>query len=615
MLAVTLPDPVKEPFGWEQRVKAVLLVELTAIPDYFAKDYIVKTVFRTSKDTGAFGDLEAVIALLPQAVTDYKKIEEDTAENKAKIIAYAKERGLNDTQIERILHLTAPHQYNQIARYLEAVDKEAEAMRASSGTIPNYAGAAAVQTEFNNSEAKRKAAVLAEGKAEADAILGKKREPRPVKELINPNNWTRKQAKLNRFYRDIGVSFGKYHVPPNKKSWCVHTALGVKSIHETALTPLDAGIKVKAFVEREFGPKDAPVVPATPAPLKLRWLALSLKGKSAQNSAFRQFKQELQKTKTVVYIQDDEKLALGGLELGVYVKQHGIAKACAAFDTYLSNLKEGSKPTVTNQDATEATDAKTYIADYMKTTMTMGGIALGDIHKELNRPYHDSAMFDIPPDRRQKKGAQGVKPGPVRNRVNQLFGMETVGWRFTYHPNTMVHYGEEEREKYDEKTKQTKATTWYVVRLEMFIFEYRVVRSDGSEEWLAGSPLSDIHANIGRQAAYHGAISSLLKQAVRSMGGFDFLDSTPSERPRQDTSDKPREQQSTEPARQDTPAASDKSGSAGLNSADVQALMKFADAEKIPRSTIIVSLGIQNWSQWTTGLEAAKLKLKGAVPA
>src|SRR6185295_18162170 len=109
MLAVTLPDPVKEPFSWEQRVKAVLMVELKDIKEYSSQSYIVKSVFQTSKETGAFGNLDAVMALLPQAIADFKKIEEDGAESKDKIIARAKERGLGDMQINHILQLTAPH--------------------------------------------------------------------------------------------------------------------------------------------------------------------------------------------------------------------------------------------------------------------------------------------------------------------------------------------------------------------------------------------------------------------------------------------------------------------------------------------------------------------------
>lgn len=255
-------------------------------------------------------------------------------------------------------------------------------------------------------------------------------------------------------------------------------------------------------------------------------------------------------------------------------------------------------------EPTAASAAQTYLT----TTTTLEGVPLGDIVKELNKPWPSWAIFDIPGNQRAPKGSKGIKAPAVQSRVNDLFGQENIGWRFATHPNSIVHYGEETRESKDEKTGEIKETLWYAVRVEMFIFEYLAVAQDGSKEWIQGSPLSDSHTNMtGRSAAYRGAMSSLLKQAVTRMGGLRNVGAQQSAPPqRQETQPAAPPQQPAAVKQPEQPSG------AGLSAQDVKALMEWADANQIKRGDIIERLGVSAWKDWDQGLDAAKQKVQAA---
>ncbi len=158
--------------------------------------------------------------------------------------------------------------------------------------------------------------------------------------------------------------------------------------------------------------------------------------------------------------------------------------------------------------------------EWMTMTKTLTGILLADLDAELNKQWPQAAMTTTPKGRGGTGNRPAVKPEFVRQRINEIFGPHGIGWRFTPHPTLGS-----KRMDIDERTNGNgEIQTWYVCVQEMIAFEYCVVHDDGQLEWLRTSYLSDVHENLDQKSAYRGVMSSLLKQAFRSMGGFRSLD-------------------------------------------------------------------------------------------
>lgn len=344
-----------------------------------------------------------------------------------------------------------------------------------------------------------------------------------------------------------------------------------------------------------------------------KWTAAAQMGKQAENSALRHFRRELSKLKSVIYIEGDIAKALAGLTIQAHVEKFGAPATCEALQDYLDmilDMKElrmaqpkdkAQVPSVDGDTATEVSPAELYL----QTTKTMTSIALADIVAELNRPYPGQALFAVPKNKRAPKDAKGVYPSFVHSRVEQVFGTENIGWRFATHPNSAVHYGEEIETKKDEHG-EIKETVWYIVRVEMFIFQYAVFTADGSMDWIAGSPLSDTHKNMDRQSAYRGAMSSLLKQVIGRMGGFKAIRG-------QMSAEQSNAQGAQQPQQPSAEKPADTTQQVGLTTAELKQFFEWTDGLKIPRGEVIGMLGITDWKQHKGGLAAAKAKITEAT--
>lgn len=336
-----------------------------------------------------------------------------------------------------------------------------------------------------------------------------------------------------------------------------------------------------------------------------KWTAAGQMGKQAENSALRHFRRELSKLKSVIYIEGDIAKALDKHTIRTHIEKFGAPATCAALQDYLDMILDMKELRMTQQkDKSPDTVAELSPAEsYLQTTKTMMGIALADIVTELNRPYPAQALFDVPKNKRAPKDAKGVKPSFVHARVEQIFGAENIGWRFATHPNSAVHYGEETETKKQEQTGELIDTVWYVVRVEMFIFQYAVFTADGSMDWIAGTPLSDTHKNMDRVSAYRGAMSSLLKQVIGRMGGFKAIrgqmgaEQSHTQQPQQPSTEKP----------------ADTSQQVGLTTAELKQFFEWTDGLKIPRGEVIGMLGLTDWKQHKGGLAAAKAKIDEAT--
>lgn len=154
---------------------------------------------------------------------------------------------------------------------------------------------------------------------------------------------------------------------------------------------------------------------------------------------------------------------------------------------------------------------------------TITGIDVVDIPSVMNERYAPEAYSPIPYGAMAGKTDLGFEH--ARKRMDDVFGVHGFGWKLEPHPALgkvivkVTHkIGKPKREgekgrEYDE----------YNVVMEMWVFKYRVRLPDGSFDWVEASPMSDEDSNEEQGYAYRGAFTSLLKQALRSLGGMDHI--------------------------------------------------------------------------------------------
>ncbi len=162
------------------------------------------------------------------------------------------------------------------------------------------------------------------------------------------------------------------------------------------------------------------------------------------------------------------------------------------------------------------------------TATTVTGVPVGEIAMKLDRPYPDKAYTKLTFG--PMAGKSDLKFGYVRNRLDEVFGPQGFGWKLEAHPvlgHIVTESYEEMRQKKDRngnpQGEPYKVTMWRVSMVG-FTLKYLSVDDDHeTEKWIEGSLISDSHSNEDLGYAYRGAFTSLMKQAVRLMGGFNHL--------------------------------------------------------------------------------------------
>ncbi len=146
---------------------------------------------------------------------------------------------------------------------------------------------------------------------------------------------------------------------------------------------------------------------------------------------------------------------------------------------------------------------------------TLTGVKIGEIPYALDSKYPKIAYKDIKLD----GGRKGTDIGQsfVRDRFDRVFGTHGIGWKFEAHPTIGAVRCEQVTSPDGELKEKFKVT------LLGHIFKYRIVLPDGSLEWVELSPMSDSGENRKESYAFRSAFTSLLKQALRSFGGFNHL--------------------------------------------------------------------------------------------
>lgn len=146
---------------------------------------------------------------------------------------------------------------------------------------------------------------------------------------------------------------------------------------------------------------------------------------------------------------------------------------------------------------------------------TITGISVLDIGKELNKHLppeaYDAIKFG------QMSGKTDIDGDAVRDRFDKVYGCGM--WRIVPHQLAgRVEYSTEQR-----TSSKGLEQTWHICTLVAHQFQYALIMPDGSFQWIDGMVTSDLHDNLDQQYSYRGAVTSIMKQFYRLMGGMNHI--------------------------------------------------------------------------------------------
>lgn len=175
----------------------------------------------------------------------------------------------------------------------------------------------------------------------------------------------------------------------------------------------------------------------------------------------------------------------------------------------------------TTEERTEAAPASVEPANVIpfvppaNLPRTLTGVSILNIGKELNKHLPAEAYGAIKFG--QMTGRTDIDGDAVRDRFDQVFG--PLMWRIV--PQQLAG-----RVEYSTETRaNSKGTeqTWHICTLVAHQFQYALIMPDGSLQWVDGMVTSDLHDNTDQQYCYRGAVTSIMKQFYRLMGGMNHI--------------------------------------------------------------------------------------------
>lgn len=146
---------------------------------------------------------------------------------------------------------------------------------------------------------------------------------------------------------------------------------------------------------------------------------------------------------------------------------------------------------------------------------TLMGVDWTNIQEFLDHPLPRKAYSPIPYG--TMKGKTDIDPIYVRQRVDECFGPQGIGWKIVPGENSSYRADTEQR-----KTKEGEIQTWYTTRAENYVFKYAAMYGD-QIEWVSTSPISEYAENMDAGYCYRSVFSSILKQAMKNMGGLNHV--------------------------------------------------------------------------------------------
>lgn len=143
---------------------------------------------------------------------------------------------------------------------------------------------------------------------------------------------------------------------------------------------------------------------------------------------------------------------------------------------------------------------------------TLTGIPAAKIQEFINKPHMDQyySSTDAPGGGKWTV----IDPLAVRIRLDKVFGPHGIGWRIVPAPTG----SSSSVTTYERKSGQKM----YNVTLSGYCLEYRL-RVGDAYEWERTSALTDSNDSPDLDYASGGAFTSLMKQALKMMGGYDHF--------------------------------------------------------------------------------------------
>lgn len=153
----------------------------------------------------------------------------------------------------------------------------------------------------------------------------------------------------------------------------------------------------------------------------------------------------------------------------------------------------------------------------VKQITTLTGVSILDIGKRLDAHLPPEAYDPI--KHGSMSGKTDLDPDAVRTRFDEVFGPQGIGWRITPNPTTgrVIHTTEQR------PNKEGKMVTWHVITLVGWTLHYSVITPDGHMIWAEASTTTDSNDNMDKTYAERGALTSLMKQFYRLMGGMNHI--------------------------------------------------------------------------------------------
>lgn len=151
--------------------------------------------------------------------------------------------------------------------------------------------------------------------------------------------------------------------------------------------------------------------------------------------------------------------------------------------------------------------------------VTLMGFPLLELQSWLNRP-HDQRYYKRIKAKNGDEYWTDIDPVAVRKRFDKVFGPHGIGWRIV----PAQGGGQVTCEPFMQQTSKGERLL-FKVTMNAFVFEYALIDGAGNIRYVQTSALSDADLNDDIGYAHRGAFTSLMKQALKMLGGFDhFMD-------------------------------------------------------------------------------------------
>lgn len=359
---------------------------------------------------------------------------------------------------------------------------------------------------------------LAKAQAEADAHMpesAERRKAREKRQPINPDHWSHNTAKRNGFYANLAdKGFNRYDVHPSLKSRLIHDGLSkaegrkIEHLEETSLDPAKAEQAVLAHIRSVYEKESTVTVPTTTKNFPAEVASLITDAFPLASSDYK-----LSIVKTATGHTSIAAAKEAGMDEARILAD--IGNEIATIKNVEKNLPDNTPQDAQNGQSASGTADKFELDPFLTEAKTLMGIPATRIQEFINRRYEDWAY--------SKTKAPGGKqwtvidPIAVRQRFDKVFGPHGIGWRIVPAPNGS-HVSVT---PFNEQTKSGERPM-YAVTLAGYCLEYRL-RIGGDVEWQRTSAFTDSNDSEDLGYAGGGAFSSLMKQALKMLGGYDHF--------------------------------------------------------------------------------------------